>query len=67
MSSCLSTGVKGDSKERGDYKDTWENVWGDWEINYLNCSDNFKGKYICQNLSNAGFKYVQFKIHQSKS
>ena len=33
--------------------------WGRF-THYLDCGNGFMGEYICPNISNAHFKYVQF-------
>lgn len=42
-------------------KDT-KKYLGDGDVYYPNCGDDFKGVYICPNLSNVYFKRVQFIV-----
>ena len=47
---------------RGDQKGHKDIFRGDGDVHYPNCGDDFKGVYICPNLSNVYFKHVQFIV-----
>ena len=40
---------------RGDQKGHKDIFRGDGDVHYPNCGDDFKGVYICPNLSNCAF------------
>lgn len=52
------------SREQLDYKGAWEDFSSWWNFENLDCGDDFRTIWICQNSLNCSLKRVHFTVWQ---